>query len=105
MSAIIFCGAWSETGPTRRLELHHITSMQIDALTERARTSCLAAGLLPDTPELDAAIAETLFAQLELIERDRAAKAVAAAAIEAKRAHLRLCGGTDLAEGEHCDSA
>ena len=87
---IVYCGAWSATGPSRKIELRHITNMELDALTERARTSCLAAGIKPDTAELDAAIAETLFAQLAVIERDRAEKAQAAAEVAAKRAHLRL---------------
>ena len=87
---ITYCGAWSATGPSRKIELRHITNMELDALTERARTSCLAAGIKPGTPELDEAIAEVLFAQLAVIERDRAEKAQAAAEVAAKRAHLRL---------------
>ena len=93
---IVYCGAWSATGPSRKIELRHITNMELDALTERARTSCLAAGIKPDTAELDEAIAEVLFAQLAVIERDRAEKAQAAAEVEANRAHLRLIAGTDV---------
>ena len=94
--SITYCGAWSATGPSRKIELHHITNMEIDAISERAATSCIAAGVKPGTPELDEAIAEVLFAQLAVLERDRAEKAQAAAEAEAKRAHLRLIGGTDV---------
>ncbi len=89
---ITYCGGWSEEGPAKRITLQHIDAVELDALNERARTSCLAAGITKPS-ELDRAIAETLFGQLEAIEQDREAKAQAAAEVEAKRAHLRLIEG------------
>jgi hypothetical protein len=87
---IVYCGAWSPDGPARKLELHHVDHMELDAICQRAATSCIAAGIAPDSAELDEAIAATVFGQLEAIERDRDAKAQAEAEKQAKRTRLRL---------------
>jgi hypothetical protein len=64
--------------------------VELDAICQRAATSCIAAGIKPNTPELDQAIADTVFGQLEAIERDRHFKAQAQAEKESRRAHLTV---------------
>ena len=97
--AITYCGVWSENGPAQKLVLHHVTNSEIDQLTERARVTALASGIkLDNSAGIDEAIAKQLFAILPELEADRERKAQAAAEVAAKRAHLRLCDGTDLVE-------
>lgn len=84
--SITYCGAWSENGPTRRYDCKHISQNELDHLSERARTNALASGIKPDTPELDAFIADQLFATLPAIDAYREAEA----AVQAKRSHLRV---------------
>lgn len=90
MTGTTYCGAWSLDGPARKIKLHHVSDVELDAICQRAAASCIAAGIAPGTTELDEAIAATVFPQLEAIERDRGEKAQAAEAKQQRRAHLNV---------------
>ena len=70
-----YCGAWQEDGPVKRYACRHIGQTELDQLHERARTNGIAAGIHPDSPDLDRFIEAQLFATLPLIDAQRDAQA------------------------------
>jgi hypothetical protein len=72
---VTYCGVWSESGAVERYACRHIGATELDQLHERARTNGLAAGITPDSQQLDRFIAAQLFATLPLIDAQRDAQA------------------------------
>jgi hypothetical protein len=72
---VTYCGAWHEGGPATHYICRHIGATELDQLHERARTNGIAAGIRPDSPELDRFIEAQLLATLPLIDAQRDAAA------------------------------